>query len=656
MFFKKKNKLEQLLQTSPFSKKPKRRWWRFLAPILLLLIIVAAVIIPLAVNGSQIYVRLVAINNRVEPIMAAAARGDFIVIDSQLTAIREDLAVVQVKTKQLGPILWLPAVAKTARTGDKMILATGDLLAGYQEMLSVFSDLSSQTQEQKVVFDFSANESKRQLLASIVKNRNKLEEAKNKIALAKASLNSVSSDDLSGIFQSKVIAANRLLSEVVEQSEVALPLFKYLPELAGYNQEKNYLILFENNTELRPTGGFIGSYGLVTIKDGDIIAIHTDDIYNLDKWSKDKLQVPAPWPMTTYNAQKYLFLRDANWSPDWPTSARQIEWFWNVERANAGLVPAKLDGIIAITPEFIANFLAVTGPITADGITFTSDNFTYQLEQQVEFAYVSQGIDLANRKDIIGDLTKDIVARVTKANATELFQVWLAMKKNIDEKQVLAYMTDSQLQGYLAQENWSGEMKQGEGDYLYIVDANLAALKTDQVMKRTIAYSVNPGANDDLLAKVEINYQHTGRSVPALITNYRSYTRVYVPEGSWFTRAYFKDSKGVQDLSLDKEVEIKNELGKRYAGIFLTVDQGTAKTLVLEYRLPPEVKQLAQDGLYKLSVQKQPGTPGHKLKIDLKFDQRITAYYSKIMPQKVLGQSLLWDTDLLTDRDFFIKF
>ncbi|MFA6227827.1 MAG: DUF4012 domain-containing protein [Patescibacteria group bacterium] len=656
MFFKKKNKLEQLLQVNPFNKKAKRRWWKFLAPAVLLLIIIAAIIVPLAVNGSYIYLRLVAINNRVEPIMTAATQGDFAVIDAQLTAIRDDLAVVRERTRQLGPILWWPAVAKTARTGDKMMLATGDLLAGYQEMLSVFSDLSLQTQEQRVVFDFSAKESKRQLLASIVKNRNKLEEARNKIVLAKAGLNSVNTDDLTGIFQNKVAAANRLLSEAVEQSEVALPLFKYLPELAGYNQEKNYLILFENNTELRPTGGFIGSYGLVTVKDGDIIAMHTDDIYNLDKWSKDKLQVPAPWPMTAYNAQKYLFLRDANWSPDWPTSARQIEWFWNVERANAGLAPVHLDGIIAITPEFIANFLAVTGPITADGITFTSDNFTYQLEQQVEFAYAARGIDLANRKDIIGDLTKDIIARITKAKAAELFQVWLAMKKNIDEKQVLAYMTDPQLQTYLAQENWSGEMKQGEGDYLYIVDANLAALKTDQVMKRAITYSVTPDVNGDLLAKVEINYQHTGRSVPALITNYRSYTRVYVPEGSWFTKAYFKDSKGTQDLSLDKEVEIKNELGKRYLGVFLTVNQGSDKTLVLEYRLSPEVKQLAQDGLYKLSVQKQPGTPGHKLKIDLKFDQRITAYYSKIMPQRVLGQSLLWDTDLSVDRDFIIKF
>ncbi|MFA6593723.1 MAG: DUF4012 domain-containing protein [Candidatus Buchananbacteria bacterium] len=656
MFFKKKNKLEQLLQASPFNGKPKRRWWRFLAPILLLLAIVSAVIVPLAVNGSQIYARMMAINNRVEPLMAAAARGDFAAIDSQLTATREDLAAVRGKVQKLGPILWFPAVAKTARTGDKMLLATGDLLAGYQEMLSVFSDLFSQTEEQKVVFDFSLKESKRQLLASIVKNRNKLEEAKTKIALAKAELNSVNANDLTGVFQSRVIAANRLLSEVVEQSETALPLFKYLPELAGYNQAKNYLILFENNTELRPTGGFIGSYGLVTIKDGDIIAMHTDDIYNLDKWSKDKLQVPAPWPMTVYNNQKYLFLRDANWSPDWPTSARQIEWFWNVERANAGLPPLPLDGIIAITPEFIANFLAVTGPITADGITFTSDNFTYQLEQQVEFAYAAKGIDLANRKDIIGDLTTDIIARVTKAKASELFQVWLAMKKNIDEKQVLAYMTDSQLQDYLAQENWSGEMKQEEGDYLYVVDANLAALKTDQVMKRAITYSVSPTDSGDLSAKVEITYQHTGRSVPALITKYRSYTRVYVPEGSWFTKAYFTDSKGVQDLSLDKEVEIKNELGKRYAGIFLTVDQGAAKTLVLEYRLPQTVRQSVKDGLYKLSVQKQPGTPGHKLKIDLKFDQRITAYYSKIMPQKVLGQSLFWDTDLLTDRDFIIKF
>lgn len=656
MLFKKKNKLEQMLQSGPLIKRPKRRWWKWLAPVLLLFIILAALLIPLLTNGIPIYNRLMQINDRVDPVMAAAAGGDFAALNQELGDTRQDILAVKERINNLGPILWFPQVSKTARSVSKMLVASADLLSGYQELISVFSDLSAQTQEQKVVFDFSAKESKRQLLESIVKNRSRLEAAKTKIALAKVELNSVNADDLTGIFQTKIIAANRLLSEVVSQSEVALPLFKYLPELAGYNQEKNYLILFENNTELRPTGGFIGSYGLLTIKDGDIVSIHTDDIYNLDKLSKDKLQVAAPWPMTAYNNQKYLFLRDANWSPDWPTTARQLEWFWNVERANANLPPVHLDGIIAITPDFIANFLAVTGPITADGITFTSDNFTYQLEQQVEFAYAEKGIELANRKDIIGDLTKDIIARISKAKAAELFQVWLAMKKNIDEKQVLAYMTNPELQSYLAQENWSGEMKQTDGDYLYVVDANLAALKTDQVMKRSINYSVSPSASGDLLAKVEITYQHTGRSVPALITKYRSYTRVYVPTDSWFTKAYFKDSKGLEDLSIEKEVEIKNELGHRYAGVFLTVEPGTTKTLVLEYRLPKTVKDMLESGLYTLSVQKEPGTPGHKLKIDLKFDQRITAYYSKILPQKVLGKSLLWDTDLSVDRDFIVKF
>ncbi len=656
MFFRRKPWLANYLTDHNLIKRP-TSWWKKLLPVAIVVgVILLIVVVPLGVSGYQIYSKLVNLNKLAEVMIADVKAGKLTEVKNNLSAVEGDLIYIKAKAKLAGPILLWPSIGKTAKTADQMLSASIDLLQGYQQILGVFSDLTSSTDETQVITSFNSPEGKKKMLAAIVKNRSTLEEAKFKIKAAKMELAAINTNDLTGILKDKVIYVNNLLYEITDQSYVALPLFKYLPELAGYGIEKNYLILFQNNMELRPTGGFIGSYGLIKVKDGEIISITTDDIYNLDKYSKDILKVPAPWAMTAYNGQKYLFLRDANWSPDWPTDAEQILWLWDIERANAKLPPQKLDGIIAITPDFIANFLDLTGPITVDGVTFHKNNFAIELEQAVEFNYVDKGIPIEQRKAIIGDLTKEIMKRVMASSPTQLLALWGIMKDNIESKQIIAWLNDATLQDYFSNENWSGEVRAADSDYLYVVDANLAALKTDSVMKRSTSYALSVDANGDLTARAEITYQHAGKAVQALISKYRTYTRVYTPEGTWFTKIYTKDKTGVQNYDLQKNVELKSELGKRSAGVFLEVQPGETKTLVLEYKLPASVKTLYQNGLYKLLVQKQPGTTGHNLGIDLKFGQLITAYHADKLPVSFKGKNLLFNLDLNSDQEVTVKF
>jgi hypothetical protein len=656
MFFRRKNFLENYLDDKNLIKRP-RPWWLKVWPWFLAIFLVILVFaVPLAVSGFGIYSKLLSLNTQAEAMMASVKGGQLGELSGQLQSIENDLLAIKTQARQAGPILFIPPIGQTAKTIDQMLAATVDLLSGYRELLGIFTDLEATTNEGQVVMNFSTPEGKKNILESIAKNRDAIERAKTKIKTAKQTLANINTNDLSGLFKSKVMAANSLLAEIIDQTDVALPLFKYLPELAGLNQEKNYLILFQNNMELRPTGGFIGSYGVVTVKNGEILKIQTDDIYNLDKLSKEKLKVPAPWPMTTYNNQKYLFLRDANWSPDWPTSAKEIKWFWDEERKNAGLPVLPLDGIIAITPDFIANFLELTGPIEADGITFDHKNFASELEQAVEFNYAEKGIPMSERKSIIGDLTSELIRRLMALSPRELLDAWLVMKKNINEKQVIVWLSDNVLQAQIAQENWSGEVKASDLDYLYVVDANLGALKTDQVMKRKIKYSVDYNENGDLISRAEITYQHSGKPVEALISRYRTYTRVYVPENSWFLKAYTQDDKGIFNYTLLKDAAITSELGKKTLGMFLQVDPEKTKTLIVEYRLPESVKKTYQNGLYKLIVQKQPGTAGHGLQIDLKFAQLITAYHAPLLPVSFNGHELIFNSDLQEDREFIVKF
>ncbi len=656
MLFQKRKNLNIHLAQYIVPQPKKNRWFKFLIFCLILLIIAGFFLIPLVYRGWKIYDRLLAVNNRVDKIITVAGKGDFLALSQYIEETKEDLTVIRFEAAKIGPVLWLPQVAKSYRTGDQMLKATINLLDGYKEIISVFIDLQQSLHEGELAVNFTNSEGKKRVLESIVRNRSNLELAKIKISKAKKEFNSVNTNDLTGIWKDKVIKANDMLGEIIEQSETALPIFKYLPELAGYKRDRIYLILFQNNMELRATGGFIGSYGLVTIRDGSIKSIITDDIYNLDKLSKDKMRIPVPWPMEKYMTQKYLFMRDANWSPDWPTSAKQLEWFWDIEREYAGLPPQKLDGIIAITPDFIANFLSITGPITVDGITFTSENFALELERQVEFEYENKGLEVHERKEIIGDLTQEIIHRLEKSSAIELLKVWGIMKKNKDQKHILAWFKDEELQKYFSEQNWSGEVKGTEGDYLMIVDSNLAALKTDQVIERELNYFVKPDSNNKLIARAEIIYRHAGKPVKYLITKYRTYTRIYLPEDTKITKAYLQYGDKKQDLVIGTDVNIGKELGKTVAGIFFEIDPLNSKVLVLEYQLPEKVNSLYHQGKYSLLLQKQAGISGHKLQIDLRFGKNITAYYADFLPVKFLGRNLFFQGDLSQDREFKVKF
>lgn len=654
MLFLRKNKFWRFL----FRRQPETySWFSFFILIIgLFLLLVLLVLAPFFYHGLKIIPRLAQAENNAMSLLASARSGDWVTSRNRLDDLRENLFEINGQLEKLGPILYLPPVARNIRAANQLFAGADKLLTVYDRLFFVLSEMENDLQLSQIALGFGDLDQRRGLLKGIIDYRLNLMAISDDLDRAREEINQINTQDLLGIFQYKLLLVEYFMTEAIASTEVALPIFRHLPELLGYDQEKNYLFLFQNNMELRPTGGFIGSYGILTVRNGEVINIFTDDIYNLDKHAEGKMEELAPEPMARYNNQKFWYLRDANWSPDWPTSAEKIIWFFNQERNYAGLPPQELDGIIAITPDFIANLLSITGPVEIKNLTFKSDNFANDLEQFVEFDYVHYGIEKTERKAIIGLLTEIIINRLHGLSSNELMNLWLAFKKNIDEKHILVYLLDEELQRYFYDQNWSGVVKQVEHDYLMVVDSNLAALKTDPYIDRSISYNLVVNTEGDLIAKAEITYNHRGRFIPQLVTRYRTYTRIYVPAGSWFLKSYVKHQGTIQTLEILKDLVIGNELGKRYGAAFLVIEPGDSKTLILEYRLPENIKKQYQNGLYKFSVQKQPGTVGHNLKINLGFNQLIQAYHAHRPPVYFSGQEISWQTDLSKDRHYLIKF
>ena len=286
----------------------------------------------------------------------------------------------------------LEYLTKTADILSKSLLRSTAILAKLETVTNgrftnTFSDLSDGDRQQ--------------ILSVIYQSAPELNGLKANLELSLNNLNKIHrigillpiSSQLDNI-KAQLTTATNLLNQVV-------PLTQLLPALAGYPQESEFLVILQNNDELRPTGGFIGTYGVMPIKNGNPGDVITEDVYHLDMPCIGKLMATPPDPVKKYMGVDYWWLRDANFSPDFPTSAKQVESMFIAESECAGKPVIKPTAVIAINPGLISDLLSLVGPITVDGTTYDSSNFQPLLQYTVEVAYADKNITSWNRKEVI---------------------------------------------------------------------------------------------------------------------------------------------------------------------------------------------------------------------------------------------------------------
>jgi hypothetical protein len=441
------------------------------------------------------------------------------------------------------------------------------------------------------------------------------------------------------------------LPAVQRALENALPAAEILPPIAGYPEEQTYLFLLQNNTELRPTGGFIGTYGILKVKDAEITSFKTDNIYNLDDPVQKSLNIEPPVALQKYLKAERWFMRDSNWSPDFPTSAEKALWFYAKENGSE----KNIDGVIATTPDMIKSLLKLTGEIKVNGITFTEANFVETLQYQVEQGYYRQGISESDRKEVIGAMADELMNRLMNFPQKRWGELWQVIGDNITQKQLLFYSKQPSLQSMINQENWGGNVRPTTTeDFLMVVDANMASLKSDPGVKRTIDYTVDQ-TDDGVYGDVTITYDNQG-TFNWKSTRYRTYTRVYVPKGSQLI-----EQSGVMlndSLSGGKsgQAEVYDEFDKTAIAGFISIEPKTTGQLHYRYKLPATVADTTNGNRYSLIIEKQAGTTSHTLNVNLSFKRSILTAEPIDKFQRKAHNSVALNTDLLTDRAFDITF
>lgn len=352
-------------------------------------------------------------------------------------------------------------------------------------------------------------------------------------------------------------------------------------------EEKTLLILFQNNMEIRPGGGFIGAFGIVKIKDGKIVSMETHDLSNFDGRIPDTVE--PPYPMKETLKIKSWKLRDSNYSPDFETNAKKAEEFYHM-----GQGQEQFDGIIGITANTLTSMLKVTGPIEIEGYpgTYASENALISLEYQVEKAFEEQGIERGERKSVINELAKEIEKRIFNLSTSQKIELAKILLEDLNKKDIQLYFKDSSLQNIVRSSGWDGNVDQNwNDDFLMTLDANLGSFKSDYYVKRSMDYTIDL-SGEKPIAKLKISYNHTAKQKDWMTRDYLTYLRVYVPNNSWL----------IDGINFENP-RYGNEFGKKYFGAIVKVPIGTEKTVELTYSLPDNITA----DQYALKIQKQPG-------------------------------------------------
>jgi hypothetical protein len=360
--------------------------------------------------------------------------------------------------------------------------------------------------------------------------------------------------------------------------------------------ERRYLILLQNNMELRPTGGFLGQYAVLKMKDGEVTSLFVEDANLLDQ--RITASVPSPYPFERMISVKKWKFRDSNWYPDFPTSVDKVKYFYRLSGGNDDF-----DGTIAVNATVLNDVLEITGPVTVPGYhgSYTSENAVLKLEENVGKAYrLNPDLDDRNRKIILKKMAAIIVEELTSiSNISKIAELTLEELRN---KEVQFHFEDSEMQALAEKVGWAGRVNQEwEGDYLMAVDANLGALKSDNYMDREMIYNVDLTAEKPT-ATLEIIYTHNATYGDWMTSDYHSYLRVYTPKGSELVSREMVSYPNVQE-----------NFNKTYFGFICHTIMNNQTHAKIVYTLPENVREN-----YKLLIQKQSGVGDVPVKINIK--------------------------------------
>ncbi len=597
----------------------------------------------------------------VRAVMADPTPDGFIALGADLAAARRDVRALRDEAQ---PFVWAaPLLAWWPDYGGELQSAAP--LLDWASALVVVADDTHQglAPLMRAAWGEGQRPTPAQALAQLTVSRAYFVHAQTALAEAEAARAQFSSAALSPRVRALVEQADAQMPRLRQ----GLALLPELPALLGGDAPQTYLILLQNEDELRPTGGFITALGVLTLDHAEVTTLTVDTSYAVDDVTQP-YPLP-PQPLIDYMASYLWLVRDSNWSPNFPTAAQQALALYGLTDPET-----QFNGVVAIDQRGAQMLLRAVGPVTLaeSGETVDADNLIDYMRLATWAGAQEQGTTddwWRHHKDFLHDLTQAMFQKLQDASLLDMGQAAL---QTLDERHLQVWLAGRDL-SVLAETGWDGAIRPGAGDYWMAVDANLGFNKTNAVLGEAAEYAVdltdlanprgaltltyvNPVAGE-LPCVQSPNLAPLGTYTATIERCYWNYLRVYVPKGANLLVATPQAVPGEWMLTgraVDAVVRLEpGEQGTQAFGTFLVVPYATTLTTAFTYTLAPgAVAQSGQTYTYTLRIQKQAGTKAMPVSVLVQLPAS-----AQVLEAAPLGSlaGTVWRAEIALERDVDVR-
>jgi hypothetical protein len=487
------------------------------------------------------------------------------------------------------------------------VLGQGSVIDGLVNNINAGKEISG-----SLVLLFDATDKIKAILAG--KSNNPSSDFSNASVELKSALYTYNKEKQNGLIPRSII------QKLGDSINIASSTIDFWPDMFGFNGPRTYLILFQNNMELRPGGGFIGSYGILSVNKGKIISFNIYDVYDADGQLKG--HVEPPYPIRRYLPSLHWYLRDSNFNVDFSKGAIASAVFLNTEMHQT------VNGVIGVDLSFVKNILSVVGPVkVADyNQTVTADNF-FQVAQ--EHAQKDFFPGSTQKKDFLGTFYNSLQTKLSGGKDLAYQSLLQAVSKSIYEKHILFAFDNANEQAGFAINGWSSSLVDQRpsndsttNDFIGINEANLGADKVNYYISRNVSQNINIKSDGTINEVLAINFKNSAKDNSLLGGVYKNYLRFILPIGTQVSKIQIdgKDQKivpAVIDPTIYEktgfvapdglEVQQENEGQNTLYGFLVNVQPQESKTISIDYVLPQKINLSLPEISYDLRFFKQPG-------------------------------------------------
>ena len=452
----------------------------------------------------------------------------------------------------------------------------------------------------------------------------------------------------------------------------AIGATRFLHAFLGFDRPKTYLLLGQNQKEIRATGGFIGLAVQATVDRDEQTELVFHDSTTVDREPLTDNPTP-PEGLFWYLWMGRLLFRDANWNPHFPSSAAKAAEIYRLGQGG------QVDGVITDSKDLMLDLVNTFGDITVPGDDSTLDRETAGAYTDGDKSYPC----LPGRVSTLGKrcfdedvffamrerLTSDPIPSTLRRGLVEL------IKDHLDRKNILIQVFHPTDDSFLWERGWNGAVPLVDHDHVFVVDSSLPGHSTAGV-SRSLEYRLSLDPDRPVRAELRLRYDNEDEPEDKTCLQYAweiyhcywNYFRVYVsPQASDIQMPQVPLHEGALKLvwgypDADSTTVVRNaDTGPARLtelGGYIVVEPGSAVTVPIQYKLPAQILWPTAPGAYeyRLLVQKQPGMDSDRVRVAVELPSGAELLETSPEYNSRQARWLLFDFTLHSDTKVVVSF